>query len=97
VEVITEADIERFAKKFPDAKASLSNWLEKTKSASWNTMEDVKQTFPSVSYIPKNVYCFNIQGNSYRLETTISFILQFVEILEFSTHASYGKRNKKRK
>jgi mRNA interferase HigB len=97
VEVITEADIERFAKKFPDAKASLGHWLEKTRNSSWSTLEDVRQTFPSVSYIPKNLYCFNIQGNSYRLETAISFTLQVVSVLEFGTHADYDKRNKKRK
>lgn len=96
MEIITEADIERFARKFPDAKTSLLHWLVKTKSASWSSLTDIKQTFPSVSYIPKSIYCFNIQGNNYRLETTISFIFQFVEILEFSTHADYDKRNKKR-
>ncbi len=96
MEVITEADVLGFMKDFPDAKASLQLWLDKTKSATWNSLTDVKSTFPSVSYIPKNIYCFNIQGNSYRLETQISFVLQIVEISELSTHANYDKRNRKR-
>jgi len=96
VDVITEAEVMAFMKAVPDAKTSLQLWLDKTKSAKWESLADVKSTFPSVSYIPKNVYCFNIQGNSYRLETRISFILDVVEILALSSHADYDKRNKKR-
>jgi mRNA interferase HigB len=96
VDVITEAEVIAFMKAFPDAKTSIQLWLDKTQSAKWNSLADIKSTFPSVSYIPKNVYCFNIQGNNYRLETRISFTLEVVEILAFSSHAEYDKRNKKR-
>jgi len=97
VDVVTEAEVIAFMKAFPDAKTSLRLWLDKTRNANWESLADVKSTFPSVSYIPKNIHCFNIQGNSYRLETRISFILAVVEILKFSSHADYDKRNKKRK
>jgi mRNA interferase HigB len=97
LEVLTEKEIEEFAKKYPDAKASLERWLAETKKASWKSLPDIQQTFPQVSYILQNQYCFNIQGGGYRLETAISFKLQKVQVLDFKTHAEHDKKNKTRR
>jgi mRNA interferase HigB len=93
MEVIGEDSLKAYSKKYQNSRSSLSRWLKLTKSASWKTLQDVKETFPATDYIRQNQYCFDIGGNNYRLLTAISFQLSTVTILEVMTHAEYDKKS----
>jgi mRNA interferase HigB len=88
--------IESFKKDHAQTRKALDNWIETTEAAQWDDLEDVKQTFNSVDYVPPN-YVFNVGGNSTRLWATINFKAKLVVVNEVETHAEYSKRNKQNK
>ncbi len=92
MDLIGEDNLKRYAKKYPNSRPALDRWLKLTKAACWNSLQDVKATFPATDYIPQNQYCFNIGGNNYRLLTAISFQIGVVTVIDFMTHAEYNKR-----
>jgi mRNA-degrading endonuclease HigB of HigAB toxin-antitoxin module len=65
---------------------ALSRWIAIAEAATWNNLEDVKQSW-SVDYLPVKKYCFDIGGNNFRLICQIIFLAQSVQILEVMTHA----------
>ncbi len=87
--------LEKFAKRHPKVRPALDRWVSLTKVADWQSLQDVKTTFPATDYIPQNQYCFNIGGNNYRLLTAISFQLGTVTVLDLMTHADYDKKSLK--
>ena len=71
-------------------------WHSDVKSASWKNYHEVKASYSSFSPLGKDCYCFNIKGNTYRIEVIIHFQSQLVLIKRIGTHAEYDKWNKKR-
>ena len=92
MELVGEDSLKQFAKKYSNARPALDRWLKLTKAAQWNSLQDLKATFPATDYIPENQYCFDIGGNNYRLLTAISFQLGVVTVLDFMSHADYDKK-----
>lgn len=87
---ILRKSIERYA----ELKPRISAWLCEAKEANWNTPQDIKNRYSSVSFLKDQVVVFNIKGNKYRLETKVSYKLGEVRILWIGTHKEYNKRNK---
>jgi len=56
----------------------------------WKTPEDVRERYPTVSFIGGNRAVFNMKGKKYRLDTTIAFNTGIVQINRAGTHAEYG-------
>ena len=93
--IIKPRTIREYERQYPDARASLENWLIKVKAAKWDDISDVKQTFNSVDPVVlqdgETVTIFNISGNKYRLITTVRYRKKKVFTLTFLTHAEYSK------
>jgi mRNA interferase HigB len=87
--------IERFARKHRDAAAWLANWIEIVVDATWRSLRDVRQQFPSADGVPLKsgvvVTVFNVKGNEYRLLTIISYASQRITVYDVLTHAEYNK------
>jgi len=76
---------------YPDAKAALEDWYNKTKEAKWNNFAEIKKTFNSVDSAGNKRYVFDIKGNNYRLVAIVLFIPKYVYVRFIGTHAEYDK------
>jgi mRNA interferase HigB len=68
---------------------ALDIWYRIACKASWKSLEEVRQVFPSADGVGKYTI-FNIKGNSYRLITVI-FYPTTLFIRDVLTHAEYDK------
>lgn len=75
---------------FRVAGTALQVWLETAKAATWQSIEDIRKTFPSADMVGCLIV-FNIKGNRYRLIARMEFRSRPIYIKEFLTHAEYDK------
>ena len=83
------------ASRHEDVRTALQVWLDAAKAARWNSLEDIRQTFPATDLVGP-LAIFNIKGNSYRLIVRMMFGKQKIFIKEFLTHAEYSKERWKK-
>ena len=93
--VISRKQLNDWGKKFPDAAESLKAWLRNARGATWETIADLRGTYPHADPVEvqsgKIVVVFNVRGNRYRLITAIHYNRQVIYTLRFMTHAEYSK------
>ncbi len=93
--IIKPETVRSYWRRHPTARTSLEEWLVRTRAAHWNTLIDIRNTFPSADSVMvasgRSAIVFNIAGNRYRLITAIHFNTKLVYILQFLTHAEYSK------
>ncbi len=92
VNVISLKQISDFGKKYADSRGSLSSLYYEACDAYWNTPQDIKDRYHSVSFLGNDVVIFNIKGNKYRLVTKVSYQNKIVFIKWIGTHAEYDKK-----
>jgi mRNA interferase HigB len=68
---------------------ALDVWYRIARKASWKSLADVRQVFPSADGVGRYTV-FNIKGNSYRLITVIVYP-KTLFIRKVLTHAEYDK------
>jgi mRNA interferase HigB len=82
-------------RKHRDAASALRAWMTVVEDANWQSIVDVRQTYPSADGVVVQsgviVTVFNIRGNNYRLLTWVSYRVQVVTVVEFMTHSEYSK------
>lgn len=76
-----------------NARAALERWYDIAENAEWKSINDIKLDFPSVDYVGKQHYVFNIKGNNYRLVVVIKFMMGYIFIRFVGTHSEYDKIN----
>jgi mRNA interferase HigB len=91
--VISLKKIKEFVKKYADSKAPLLSWYHEASSAHWKNPQDIKNRYPSASFLEGNIVIFNIKGNRYRLVTKISYTYKTVLIKWIGTHTEYDKKD----
>src|SRR6187401_2148926 len=93
--VINQDRLYDFVKAHSDARKALTAWLAITAEASWRSIVDVRQVFPSADGVEVRkdvvVTVFNIRGNLYRLITIVVYAAQTVDLAQVPTHAEYNK------
>ena len=87
--IISIKALRTFWKTHPDAEQALRIWQAHVSRAKWQTPDDVKRDFSSVSFLARNRAVFNIRGNHYRLITVIAYRVGIVYIRFVGTHAEY--------
>jgi len=85
--------LDKYADKHANIRSSLQHWIDFVEEAEWKSHNELKMDFPSVDYIGKGKYIFNIQGNNYRLIAIVVFIQGILKICFIGTHAEYDKIN----
>ena len=91
--ILRLASVESFLKANATARKPMARWVKLTAEAEWQSIVDVRKTFPTADAIRgTTITCFNIGGNSFRLLTVISYRRQQVTIQELMTHAQYTKK-----
>ena len=98
--VIAKKTIKRFADQHADASKPLQAWLASAERAEWDSIDDVREQFPSADAVKvesgRDAIVFNIKGNAYRLVTAIHFNRGKIYTLRIMTHAEYNKNLWKR-
>jgi mRNA interferase HigB len=69
---------------------SLDAWRRVAKRASWNSLAELRQTFPSADAVGKYTV-FNIKGNQFRLIAEINYGSGSIFLRHVLTHAEYDK------
>ena len=78
-----------FAKAHPDSETSLSAWQAEVERATWKHGAELKDRYPSASFVGKDNVVFNIRRNNYRLHARISFATQIAIVMRIGTHKEY--------
>ncbi len=93
--MFAESTVKEWARQRPDAASTLSAWFKAASEADWQSIGDVRKTYPSADGVTvasgNIVTVFNIGGNKYRLITAIHYNRRHVYLLRFLTHAEYDK------
>lgn len=89
--IIAKKTLSTFWEKHADSEQYLKTWFETVKNASWNSPNEVKQTYVTASIIKDSRVVFNIKGNSYRLVVKFNYRRQWAFIRFVGTHSDYDK------
>jgi len=94
--VVNEEVVGRFARKYPDSRGWLENWLRTVRDADWHSIVDVQSTYPAADGGVRvasggRVTIFDVSGNKYRLVAVVVFVGQTVVVLDVMTHAEYSR------
>jgi mRNA interferase HigB len=91
VRIISHKGVVEFAAKHPNSASALDDWYRTMKVGLFHNLAELKAAFPSVDLIKKNLFVFNIGGNTARLVAIVKFTSYTVYILAILTHAEYDK------
>jgi mRNA interferase HigB len=89
--IIAKSTLRKFWEKYPDAEQPLKAWHDEVRKADWNSFQDIKRQFRSVSIVGNDRVVFNIKGNNYRLIILILFRRGKAFIRFVGTHKEYDK------
>ncbi len=93
--VIKPATMRDWMRRHPAAKPGLEWWLEVMQRGTWNSLIELRRTFPAVDPVKvasgRRVLVFNICGNAFRLVAAVHFNTGLVYALAFMSHAEYSK------
>jgi len=92
MKVFSRKTIVDYYKKNNQSKKSLEIWHLEAKKAQWNTNQDIKNRYPTASFLHDNLVVFNIKGNDYRLAARIDYKKKRVYIKWIGTHTEYDKK-----
>jgi mRNA interferase HigB len=90
--LIAIRELRQAAAQFPDVASQIEDWYQVVKGATWQNLEDVRQTYSSAEAV-RNFTVFNIKGNRYRLIVSINYPKQTIYFKYFLTHAQYDKED----
>lgn len=90
--ILGQSKLHEFATRHADSRKWLTNWIADVRGSRWTNFHDVKQKYPSASFLADNIVIFNVRGNNYRLETQMTFGTQVVAVKWIGTHAEYDRR-----
>jgi mRNA interferase HigB len=85
--------LEAFKETHADSRGPLDAWRSDVEAAQWSGPQDVKDRYPSASFLADNRVIFNIKGNAYRLVVKVRYQNEIVLIEWVGTHAEYDKQD----
>ncbi|QSA97060.1 type II toxin-antitoxin system HigB family toxin [Methylococcus sp. EFPC2] len=85
--------LDAFKRTHADSRGPLDVWQAEVEKAHWNGPQDVKNRYPSASFLADNRVIFNIKGNTYRVVIKVRYQNGIVLIEWVGTHAEYDKKN----
>lgn len=90
--IISYKTLKAASGKYADLAAPLDDWYRIAKTATWRSINDVRQVFPHADPVG-NFTVFNVKGNRYRLIVAIDYQRSIIFIKYVLTHAEYSKEN----
>jgi mRNA interferase HigB len=93
VRIIAKKTLRDFWQIHTDCEQPLKSWYKETSEVTWTSPQDIKNRYPSASFLPENRVVFNIKGNKYRLIVKVNYDYSLIWIRFIGTHAAYDKIN----
>lgn len=91
--IISRRPLRRFAEEHADAKAPLDAWYRIVKGREYASPHELREDFPTASFLGARRTVFNIGGNKYRLVVDMPYDLGRVYVRHVLTHAEYDRRS----
>ncbi|MDR2839678.1 MAG: type II toxin-antitoxin system HigB family toxin [Paludibacter sp.] len=91
MEVLNKELVDKFITKHANSANVVIRWIEQMEQSKFASHNDLKSYFPSVDYVGKSRYVFNIKGNDYRLVAVILFAVGTATVCFIGTHSEYDK------
>lgn len=92
--VISRPAIREAQRRHPDATDWLENWWQVAKLARWQSLHDVRVTYPATDQVGQCLV-FNVRGNKYRFIVRVKYASEgrggTLFIKHLLTHAEYNK------
>lgn len=89
--VIAKKVLRDFWTKHNDCESQLKSWYHEANKANWRTPNEIKNKFPTASFLANNRIVFIIKGNNYRLIVKINYAYGVIWIRFVGTHKQYDK------
>ena len=83
--------LESFVRKNASSSNAVNRWIEQMEKAVFSNYNELKSAFPTVDYIGKSRYVFDIKGNDFRLVAIVIFAARSLTVCFIGTHAEYDK------
>jgi len=93
--VISEKKLREFWEKHPSAKEPLRAWHRVAEHATWESLADVRQVYPTADQVGRCTV-FDIAWNRFRLVVVIHFNRGKLYIRHVMTHREYDRGQWKR-
>lgn len=90
MEIINIFEPYKFSRRHPKSRKALSRWIDVASEAEWSNFVQLRETFVSADYL-EDLVIFDIDGNNYRLVTSIDYDLKDIYVLDIMTHARYSR------
>lgn len=87
--IIKLQPLREFIEAYPDARASLSQWITTVEQADWGTPNELKAVYPNASLVANDRVVFNIGGNKYRLVVLVIYRVRTLFIRFIGSHSAY--------
>jgi mRNA interferase HigB len=89
--VIAKRTLREYWERYPECEQPLKSWHKEASEEHWRSPQDIKNAYPSASFLPGNRVVFNIKGNKYRLIVRINYEFSLVWIRFIGSHAEYSR------
>lgn len=92
MKIVGRDKLTAFTEKHANARDWIEAWVALVEGAQWNSTKDIKDRYPTASFLADRKVFFNVKGDHYRLQVKVSYNTQTVLILWVGTHAEYSKK-----
>jgi len=93
VRIISRKALCEFGAKHADAEGPLDAWYRIVKGREYGSPHELREEFPTASFLGARRTVFNIGGNKYRLVVDMRYDLGRVYVREVLTHEEYDRRS----
>jgi mRNA interferase HigB len=91
--IISRKALREFGASHTDAQVPLDAWYRIVKGRGYQSPHELRQDFPTASFLGARRTVFNIGGNKYRLVVDMRYDLGRVYIRDVLTHAEYDRKS----
>lgn len=89
--IIAQSTLTAYGAKHPIADASLRQWINRVRAASWKTTAEVQAAFPKAKVLNGERVRFEVAGGDYRLIVAFDFGRSIAFVKFVGTHAEYDR------
>lgn len=90
--IISRKPLREFAEKHVDAETPLNVWYRIMKAREYGSPHELRNDFPTASFLGARRTIFNIGGNKYRLVVDMRYDLGRVYVRNVLTHEEYDRK-----
>ena len=91
--IISRKALREFGERHADARVPLDAWYRIVKGKDYGSPHEVREAFPTASFLGARRTVFNIGGNKYRLVVDMRYDLGRVYVRHVLTHEEYDRKS----